>query len=114
MDILIEIIAQILRDNKYAASVLGHDTVGAQYIDAYIEDRSLTQRVSVWGDHKSFSRTQMVIEMALTYPKIDQGEDNVLAHDNITIEFAAPDSIEQFMAFINKKLEPKPNPWLNG
>lgn len=114
MDILIEIIAQILRDNKFAASVLGHNTVGAQYIDAYIPDQSLTKRVSVWGDSKSFSCTQMTIEMVLTYPKIDQGEDNILAHDFASIEFASPDSIEQFIAFINKKLEPKPNPWLNG
>jgi hypothetical protein len=106
VDILLEILEKILQDNKFATRIYGHEHVGAQYIDAHIEDDFYTRRISIWGDKNSTSQTQLIIESCLTYPRIDQGEDNVLAHADSTIEFAAPDSIEKFEKFIRKKLRP--------
>lgn len=110
MNLLLEILADILKEHRFSVKVLGHDHVGAQYIDAYLHSDGLTRRVSVWGEGRVPGCTRMAIEANLMYPKIDEGEDNVLAHDSVSIEFASPDSIEIFSKFIIKELTPK-DPW---
>jgi hypothetical protein len=99
---LTEILSDVLRERGFSACDRSEDDFPMDHMVVGItDDHGLTRTVVVGPS--SQSQTSRFVKVSLNYPQLDDGENTCIGYHNTVIEFAAPDSIEQFISMVEKK-----------